>query len=179
MELTIVPSYAALLAFGLILLSLRVIGLRRRLKVSLGTGGEADLERAVRVQGNFSEYVPLAVVLLSFVELGGNPHWAVHLLCGLLLVGRAVHAAGLSGAVEDHRYRVFGMAATFTVLAVASTLLLTGGALPLVQWKKEIVNLLLAGFNMGDLKFLCLQLEVEYEDLEHDTRRELAMSIVQ
>lgn len=130
MELTVVPPYAALLALGMILLSVRVIRLRRRLKVAVGTGGELVLERAVRVQGNFCEYVPLAIVLLAFSELRGSPDWLVHLLCGALVVGRVAHAAGLSRTDEDHRYRVFGMAATFTVLAVASTLLLAGEGLP-------------------------------------------------
>jgi uncharacterized protein len=37
---------------------------RRRARVGLGTGSDTALERAVRVHGNFAEYVPLFLVLL-------------------------------------------------------------------------------------------------------------------
>ena len=129
MDLTIVPLYAALLAIGLILLSVRVIRLRRAAKVAVGTSGEPLLDRAIRAQGNFSEYVPLAVILLAFVEVNGGPGWLLHGLCLALLIGRAVHAFGVSRVEEDYRFRVFGMATTFTVLAIASMVLLTGGSL--------------------------------------------------
>ncbi len=129
MELTIVPSYAAVLGLGMIMLSLRVIRIRRKSKVAMGDRGEPVLERAIRVHGNFSEYVPLAIILLAFVEMSGSPGWLVHGLCGLFVAGRAVHAIGVSRAAEDYRFRTFGMAATFTVLGVTSTLLLTGSPL--------------------------------------------------
>ena len=128
MELTIVPPYAALLGIGLIVLSARVVRLRRTVKVPLGGGGEPVLERAIRVQANFSEYVPLALILTTFVEMGGNPDWMVHGLCGTLLAGRVIHALGVSRTSEDYRLRTIGMAATFAVLGVAAAVLLTGGS---------------------------------------------------
>ncbi len=129
MEVTIVPTYAAVFGVGLILLSVRVIRLRRTAKVAIGGGGQPVLERAIRVQANFSEYVPLALILVTFVEMGRSPGWLVHGLCGLLLLGRLVHALGVSRTAEDFRLRVFGMAATFAVLGVAATVLLTGDSL--------------------------------------------------
>ena len=129
MELTIVPLYAAALGIGMILLSVRVIRIRRLSKVAIGTSGQPLLERAARVQANFSEYVPLAIILLAFVEMKGIPDWIVHGLCGLLLLGRVIHALGVSRTPEDYRYRTFGIAATFTVLGAASAILLAGGSL--------------------------------------------------
>ena len=129
MELTIVPSYAAVLVIGMIILSLRVIRIRRKAKIAVGDRGEPVLERAIRVHGNFSEYVPLAIILLTFVEISGSPGSLVHGLCGLLVAGRAVHAIGVSRTAEDHRFRTFGMVATLIVLGVTSSILLTGGSL--------------------------------------------------
>ena len=49
MALSVAPLYAALLGFFLVYLSIRVIRLRRRLKVAIGVGDEAAIERAARV----------------------------------------------------------------------------------------------------------------------------------
>ena len=129
MELSIVPPYAALFGIGMILLSAPVIRLRATAGVNIGSGGHPALERAIRVQGNYGEYVPLTLLLLAFAEIGGSPDWLIHGLCGLLLVGRVLHALGVSRTEEDTRFRVFGMVATFAVLGVVSIVLLTGGSL--------------------------------------------------
>ena len=70
--------YAGLL--GLVGLALAVLVVRGRLihKVGLGTGGKAEMERPVRVFGNFTEYVPLILVLLALGESLAAPRWAVH-----------------------------------------------------------------------------------------------------
>ncbi len=72
MALSVAPLYAALLGFLLVYLSIRVIRLRRRFKVAIGAGGEAAIERAARVQANFSEYVPMALILLLLAEIQGG-----------------------------------------------------------------------------------------------------------
>ena len=64
MDLTVVPRNAAVLVIGMILLSARVIRLRRRYAVSVGDGWHASLQQAIRVHGNFCEYVPLSALLL-------------------------------------------------------------------------------------------------------------------
>ena len=129
MDPTLVPRYAAVLVIGMILLSARVIRLRRRYAVSVGDGGHASLQRAIRVHGNFCEYVPLTVLLLAFLELQGLHHTVLHALCLLLVAGRVVHAVGVSRTQEDHRFRVAGVAATMTALGSAALLLLAGGIL--------------------------------------------------
>ena len=123
MTLTIVPFYAACLALVFVALSVRVIGLRRRKGVALGTRRDIDLVRATRAHANFAEYVPLALLLLSFVEMVSPPQF-VHVLGVALIVGRVAHAFGVSREPEDFRYRVTGMSLTFTVLAGASLLII-------------------------------------------------------
>lgn len=112
--------WAALLAPVCLWLSLRVIGLRRRLRVAIGTGGQPVLERAVRAQANFAEYVPFALVLMALAEAGGTPGWLLHPLGAALLAGRLAHGWGITREREDFRFRVGGMMATFGVIGCAA-----------------------------------------------------------
>ena len=113
----ITPVYASLLGLLLVLLSLRVVRLRRMTGASLGVGQEPLLGRAVRVHGNFSEYVPMALILMLCLELlNPGERGLVHGAGSVLLLGRVLHAYGLSQAKEDFRFRVSGMACTMTVL---------------------------------------------------------------
>jgi uncharacterized membrane protein YecN with MAPEG domain len=122
--MTIVPVYAALLALGFVLLSVRVIRLRRERKVAIGTKDDPLVERAMRVHANFAEYAPLALLLLFMLEMkGGDVYW-LNALCLTLLSGRAAHAFGVSNPSEDFRFRVAGMTMTFTVIIAASASLL-------------------------------------------------------
>ena len=100
---TIVPVYAAVLAFIYIVLSARVIQARRSAKVAIGTRGDVQLERKMRVHANFAEYVPLALLLATFVEMQGRPAWFIHLLCLALVAGRVIHAYGVSQMHENFR----------------------------------------------------------------------------
>lgn len=119
----ITPLYAALLGFVLVALSVRTIRLRRRFQVAVGAGGEPSLERAIRVQANFVEYVPLALLLLFFLEARLGSGWWVHVPGVALLAGRVLHAVGVSNVKEDLRLRVTGMSLTFLViLGVAAAL---------------------------------------------------------
>jgi uncharacterized membrane protein YecN with MAPEG domain len=119
----VTPLYAALCGLLLIVLSVRVILLRRRHRVSLGTGGHTELERATRIQANFTEYVPLTLLLLFLLELSRQPVWALHALGLLLVLGRIIHALGLATASRNGG-REIGIGLTFTVLTVTSLWLL-------------------------------------------------------
>lgn len=62
--LLVTSVIASLLTIIFVKLSFAVIGLRRKNKVGLGSGGNEDLERAIRAQGNFAEYAPFGIILL-------------------------------------------------------------------------------------------------------------------
>ena len=121
---TIVPIYAAIFAIMLIALSLRVAKTRGDVRIAIGDGGNILLRRAIRVQGNFTEYVPMALILFTFVEMQGWPRWLVHGLCLVLLAARALHAYGIAQEPEDIRLRATGMATTAVLLVAAAGLLL-------------------------------------------------------
>lgn len=117
---TIVPFYAGLLVLLFMFLSVRVVRLRRSLKVTIGDSGNKELLRAMRVHSNFAEYVPLALLLLLALELQAFYPWVLHLLGAVLLLGRLLHAYGVSQLKETLVFRIAGMACTFLVMGFAS-----------------------------------------------------------
>ena len=120
----ITSLYGAVLALLFVGLSIRTIGLRRRHRVAVGDAGNEELLRAMRVHSNFAEYVPLTLLLIYMLEAPGTQPALIHALCLSLLIGRVAHAYGVSRVGEDYRFRVFGMAATFTALVGAAIFLL-------------------------------------------------------
>jgi uncharacterized membrane protein YecN with MAPEG domain len=108
--------YAGLLGLLLIALSVQVVRARRRFRVGLGTGTEDGLHQAVRVQANFTEYVPYAVLLLVLAEITGLPAAAVHGAGVLLVVSRVLHAVGLSGSPGRSFGRLYGSAGTWLLI---------------------------------------------------------------
>ena len=74
----------------------------------------------LRVQANFVENVPLALVLLLVAELGGLASTAVHIFGVSLVVLRMLHAWCL-GTYEGANYpRLIGAQGTFLLLSVLS-----------------------------------------------------------
>ena len=116
----ITPLYASILGLILVALSVRTLRLRRRLKVAIGYGEEPTLERAMRVHANFCEYVPISLLLLFFLEGLTDSRWWIHVLGIALVLGRSIHAFGVSRIDENFVFRVTGMALTFTVIISAS-----------------------------------------------------------
>lgn len=114
--LLITSFIAATLTIIFIKLSFAVIGLRRKNKVGLGSGGHEDLERAIRAQGNFAEYVPLGIILIACLELNGVPWWLVAIPGIALIIGRLIHAKGINVPPPDFSKRVLGMKFTFGAL---------------------------------------------------------------
>lgn len=122
----ITPIYAAAFALMFIGLSVRTLRLRRRHQVAVGSGDKPVLQRAIRAHANFAEYVPLTLLLISFLEGTAGSTAVVHGMCAALLVGRCLHAVGISQVVEDYRWRVAGMALTFLALGLTAMGLLLG-----------------------------------------------------
>lgn len=121
---TIVPIYAAIL--GLIYVALSIFVIRGRVleRVSIGTGNSKLLERRMRIHANFAEYVPIALLLIFFIETRGGPALVVHTLCGALLLGRVLHVMGMTEGFS-FKLRQVGMALTFLTIISASLKLLT------------------------------------------------------
>ena len=115
---------AALLGLLAATQALNVSRLRRRKKVSLGDGGDAQLLAAIRAFGNFMEFVPFCLVLIAMLE----DHYGARTIATLsvgLLAGRVLHAGGMLGIIPQGRF--LGATGTTVVLAVTSVMLVITG----------------------------------------------------
>ncbi len=116
--------YAALCALILMGLSGYVIKARFSMRIGLGDGGDPDMLRRVRIHSNFVEYVPMALLLIYFVQQAGFSGWVVHVLGSVLVLARLAHVWGLLGSSGASAGRLTGTAGTFGVIIAAATLLL-------------------------------------------------------
>ncbi|MEZ5774637.1 MAG: MAPEG family protein [Hyphomicrobiaceae bacterium] len=120
----VTTALAGLLAIIYVVLAFRVIRMRYALRVGVGDKGDRVLQRRIRVHANFSEYVPIALILMALLELAGVSRLLLAVLAVALLLGRLSHAYGVSQEPETLVFRQAGMIATFLViLAMAVTAL--------------------------------------------------------
>lgn len=94
--LHVTPIYVAILGLLFLPFTLRVGAYRVKNKISLGTGEDPELERRIRGQANFTETVPIALVLLVSLELIGTTATGLHAIGAALVVGRLAHYLGLT-----------------------------------------------------------------------------------
>ena len=102
----------------LLTLVLAILVVRQRAKhsVSLGDGGNADVERAIRAHGNNVEYVAIALPGLIALGLLGASLTLLHAAGLLVTVGRVAHAVGISNGISI--FRQLGTLATWISVAV-------------------------------------------------------------
>lgn len=125
MTLAITSFYAAILALLYVVLAVLVVHQRFKCRVGLGTGKELLLLKTVRIHGNFAEYVPFLIILIALLELQQGSVWQLHLVAGLTLAGRVLHAIGLWRSSGTSVPRFLGMISTFAALIVGAVFLLT------------------------------------------------------
>lgn len=116
--------YTAVLAFLQIVFTLNIVRLRRGNKVSLGDGGHDHILRKIRAHGNFTETVPLALILMILAELSGSPLWCIHVLGLMLIAGRTLHYAGITTGKGYGSLRFYGMVLTLSVYLLGGLLCL-------------------------------------------------------
>jgi len=107
----ITSIYAALSSLLIVWLSFNVVKLRQSGRVILGDVGNLDLQVAIRAQGNATEYIPISLILLLLLELGKANVLMLHIGGIALLIGRSLHAYGLT--TSNLKLRVSGMVFTF------------------------------------------------------------------
>jgi uncharacterized membrane protein YecN with MAPEG domain len=116
MTFQITSVYAAVLGLVAIFLSFHVIQMRAKTKISLLDGSNNALKERIRRHGNFTEYVPLALILMACAEAGGaTPTW-LHAIGGMLLISRLIHPFGIKHDNASAPARIIG--ATGTQIAI-------------------------------------------------------------
>ena len=124
--LFVTPLYAGLLALWFLVLSWRVIQ-RRGKGTWLGDGGDQALLRVIRGHANFAEYVPLALLLMGFLEVTRYSIYLLHALGLTLLIARILHGLALSFGRQVPFGRATGAGLTFIVLLIEAVLCLYQG----------------------------------------------------
>jgi uncharacterized membrane protein YecN with MAPEG domain len=119
----ITSVFTAIFGILLVVLSLRVGVLRNREGIWFLDGGNEELMRRIRAQGNFIEYVPIALLSIALVELGGGGGGLVWSLGAGLLAARLAHAIGVSMTATSAA-RSAGTLGTFAVMLVSAGWLL-------------------------------------------------------
>ena len=123
-------TFAALFALFYLFLSFRIGYLRGSpvMKLIFKMDEEippTKLERNVRAHGNFSEYVPLFLVLLLIMEMSGKASTQYLLIVSLIFsLGRLSHAICFAFFDFNPFLRISGMISTYLGLAIFSVHLL-------------------------------------------------------
>lgn len=114
--------YAGIL--GLIYLALAFFTIQGRFKyrINLGAGDNENMEKRVRIHGNFAEYAPFALLLMLLVEVDGAAEWIIHALGISLVIGRILHPVGIFFKFGPSIGRTGGMILTLGVILIASVL---------------------------------------------------------
>jgi uncharacterized membrane protein YecN with MAPEG domain len=119
---------AGVLIVGQIGLMFSVVLTRVRTRQSLGEGDDAALLRRVRRHGNYAENAAIFVVCLALVEMIGAARPFVIGLAALFIVGRVLHAIGLSLVKTTNVWRIAGIVATVAAALGVGVRLVTLGA---------------------------------------------------
>ena len=118
MTVSLTAMYAAILALMMTAFAINVTVHRGKLGIDLGDGGNPQMLRMMRLHGNASENIPIALLLMLTYELNGGSHTALHVFGLVLVVARLLHAGGLWQSASANFGRVSGQGATWLTIAV-------------------------------------------------------------
>jgi len=115
-------------AIFLIYVSARVGMARTKLKINLGDGGNEEMIRAIRTQGNYVEYAPVALVGLLALALSGTGPAVVHAIGAAFLAARIAHLLGLGVGVWPFGRFIGTLGTMLSLLATGGLLVWTAFA---------------------------------------------------
>ena len=123
--------YAGLLGLLLVVLSFNMM---KHWVRATGTGAQSDpdLRRAEALVASFTDYVPLTLLLMGFVESGGASAGQIHMLGILLTAARLMHAFGSNRSRHADILRFLGAQLTYLVLTIVSFGCLYGYVVPML-----------------------------------------------
>jgi uncharacterized membrane protein YecN with MAPEG domain len=121
---------AGLLGLVFLALTFRVVSRRVSGKIMIGDGGDAQMLERIRAHANFTEHVPLTLILMGGIEATAGHHspwlWGSG---GLLVIARIAHAIGMSRPAPNP-FRAFGALASWGLIAGLSLWALWLGLAP-------------------------------------------------
>ncbi len=117
---TITLLYAGLLGLISVAIAFQAGILRGKLNISIGDGSNRELLLAMHRHANFTEWVPIALILIALLEIKEIPAIAVHVFGASLVVFRIAHALGLKADTIKGFGRAFGAGGTALIVVIAS-----------------------------------------------------------
>ena len=122
----ITAFYAGLLALIAIALGVPIGAMRARTGISILHGDNMELATLIRRHANFTEGVPLALILLAALELNGASPGLLHGLGIALVAARIAHPLGLHHDNVRSPLRGIGAGGTILVTLIAAVMLIWG-----------------------------------------------------
>lgn len=123
---TVTLLFAAALGLVNMWLAFRAGSLRMKGKAAVGDGGDPLMTARMRAHSNFSEYVPLALILMALIEVTTGHGTGLWVIGALLVIGRLMHPFGMERPVPN-------------VLRMGGILLTWATTLALIVWALWIV----------------------------------------
>ena len=116
--------FAAIFGILHVVFTLRVGGYRFKSKINFGDEGDKELRNRIRAHGNFTENVPIALLLLLLNELTGTGQSTLIILGSVLLVSRLLHYVMIVSRALPIVMRPISMIGTLGTILASSILLL-------------------------------------------------------
>lgn len=124
MQMQITATYAAIIALILVVLSAMVIAMRAQTKIALSHGDNLQLAERIRKHGNFTEYVPMALILMGLAEAGGANPMLIHAAGVILVAFRLLHPLGIRHDKSDAMPRIVGGSGTLIAILLSAAAIL-------------------------------------------------------
>lgn len=96
-------------------LGIRVSRLRIRHKILVGDGDDPLVRARMRAHSNFSEYMPVFLILVASIELAGGDRLWLWAAAALFILARLAHPFGMD-KTKPHPLRAAGATVTWAVL---------------------------------------------------------------
>ena len=116
--------FAALFGILHVIFTLRVGGYRLKSGISLGDGDDKELLKRIRAHGNFTENVPIGLLLLLLNDLNGLANNTLIILGSVFLIARVLHYVMIVSKSLPMVLRPLSMLGTLGTILVSAILLL-------------------------------------------------------
>jgi uncharacterized membrane protein YecN with MAPEG domain len=117
--LPITTLVAALCGVLYVFLAARVIQKRAVHNIELGDGNDGDMFVRIRSHANFSEYVPLILILMALVESADGSNLWLKVAGVALIISRIFHAFGMPKKAPNF-FRASGAITTLFLIVALS-----------------------------------------------------------
>lgn len=116
--------YVGILAIMMALLVVNVVRKRFKNRVGLGDGGVDELQQAIRIHGNFTEMVPMILIIMVLFEMLLFSPLLIHVFGIVLVLSRVMHFLGVSKTPYSSKGRVIGTSMALLLLVIGGLLLI-------------------------------------------------------